>query len=116
MTENEPQQPSCKMCVRFATCKYVEKAKELHKGVFSMFEHLEWNNVDELFYQSAKWCKYYIHQEESIDKLKKRIATARFQLYWLKDHAERWTGDPAEYKKIVERVLGEYHEAISRPL
>lgn len=42
---------NCKECIRFKTCKFVEKNKEFTKQMYPMFEHLEWNNLEEVFFK-----------------------------------------------------------------
>jgi hypothetical protein len=69
--------------MRFETCKFVEKNKEFAKQMYPMFEYLEWNNLEALFYKNASSCKFFVDNEISVDELQKKIETAKYQMNWI---------------------------------
>ena len=79
---------NCKKCIRFATCKFVEEQQNFAKTnkMFSMFEHLECNNLNELFYKNASSCKFYILDEIDVDFTKKKIEGAKWGFKWLRGY------------------------------
>lgn len=95
---------NCKECIRFKTCKFVEKNKEFTKQMYPMFEHLEWNNLEEVFFKNAGSCKYYINSEISVDDLLKKIETAKYQINWINNYVKNRTGN-LDSSFIVEKLI-----------
>jgi hypothetical protein len=93
MTESKPA--NCKTCSRFPVCKFVDANRELAKTnkMFGMFEYLEWNNLEELFYSNAGKCKYYVHESQNTDTLMSRINGAFYGFDWLKKYLTKKEGD-----------------------
>lgn len=42
-----------KNCIRFETCKFVEKNTQFVNQMYPMFEYSESNNLNELFFKNA---------------------------------------------------------------
>jgi len=95
---------NCKNCVRFKTCKFVEKNKEFVKQMYPMFEYLEWNNLDELFYKNAGSCQFFIDDEIKVEDLLKKIKTAKYQMEWIHNYVKNPTGK-MDASFIVEKLL-----------
>lgn len=74
---------NCKNCIRFKTCKFVEQNKEYTKQMYDMFKYAEWNNLNNLFYNNASKCQYFIDDKINTDELIKTIETAKYQMEWI---------------------------------
>jgi hypothetical protein len=95
---------NCKNCMRFQTCKFVEKNKEFAKQMYPMFEYLEWNNLEEVFFKNAGSCKFFVDNEMKVDNLLKKIETAKYQMKWINDYVRNPNGR-LEASFIVEKLL-----------
>ena len=95
---------NCKNCMRFQTCKFVEKNQEFAKQMYSMFEYSEWNNLEAVFFKNAGSCKFFIDNEMKVDDLLKKIKTAKYQMDWIHSYVKNPTGR-LEASFIVEQLL-----------
>ncbi len=95
---------NCKNCIRFQTCKFVEKNKEFAKQMYPMFEYSEWNNLEEVFFKNAGSCKFFVDNEMKVDDLLKKIETAKYQIGWIHDYVKNPSGR-LEPSFIVEKLL-----------
>ena len=97
---------NCKNCMRFQTCKFVDKNKEFVKQMYPMFEHAEWNNLEEVFHNNAGSCKFFIDNEMKVEDLLKKIETAQYQMKWLHDYVERTSElEPSAIPGRVETLV-----------
>lgn len=107
---------NCKNCIRFQTCKFVEINKEFTNKMYPMFEYLEWNNLEELFYQNASSCKFFIDNEIKVDDLLKTIETAKYQIDWINTYV-KYVDDPSvAFFKIGKllKITEDYKSALQK--
>jgi hypothetical protein len=52
---------NCNNCLRKPACIFLERYNEMAKSnfMYGMFEYLEWNNLEKIFKENARHCKYY---------------------------------------------------------
>lgn len=105
---------NCKNCVRFQTCKFVEKNHEFTKQMYPMFEHLEWNNLNELFYSNAGKCQFFIDNSTDIDSLLKKIDTAKYQMNWIHNYISGKRLDPAFIIEQLNKITEDYIKALDK--
>lgn len=104
---------NCKTCISFKTCKFVEKNSEFTKKMYPMFEYLEYNNLEELFFQNAGSCKYFIDNEIKVEDLFKKIKTAKYQIEWIHNYVKS-KNDPAFIIEVLLKITEEYKIALNK--
>ena len=104
---------NCKNCIRFQTCKFIDKNKEFAKQMYSMFEYDEWNNLEELFYKNAGSCKFFIDNEMKADDLLKKIKTAKYQIDWIHNYVKT-SKDPAFTVEKLVKITDDYKIALEK--
>lgn len=97
---------NCTNCLRFPTCKFVERNNEFAKKMYSMFEYDLHNNLDKRFYENANSCQYFIHDEFKADDLLEKIETAKYQMNWISDYVEKSTNSDLTVTKLIEITKG----------
>ena len=105
---------NCKNCIRFKTCKFVEKNNDFAKQMYTMFKYAEGNNIDEIFYENAKNCKFYINNEVNIDGLLAKIQSAKWQIEWLKAYVASETRPAESTVKTLQRVINDYEKSLNQ--
>ncbi len=104
------ENPNCKNCMRFQTCKFVEKNDEFVKQMYPMFLYAESNNLDKIFYENAKTCRYFVDNEIKIDTLLSKIDSAKSQIEWLIAYVASKTRPAESTVECLQRVLNGYKE------
>lgn len=104
---------NCKNCVRFPSCKFVEKNKEFAKQMYGIFEHLEWNNLEQIFYDNANKCKFFVDDEIKVDNLLKKIETAKYQMNWLYDYV-RGSNEPSFIIDRLKEITEDYKKSLDK--
>ena len=105
---------NCKNCIRFQTCKFVEKNDEFSKKMYPMFEYSEWNNLKEVFFKNAGSCKFFVDNEMKVDDLLKKIETAKYQMKWINDYVKNPNGrlDPSFIVEKLLKITEDYKTAL----
>lgn len=100
--------------MRFQTCKFVEKNDEFVKQMYPMFLYAESNNLDKIFYENAKTCRYFVDNEIKIDTLLAKIETAKWQLEWLKAYVDSETRPAESTVKTLKKVIDDYNNSFNQ--
>ena len=80
-----------------------------------MFEYLESNNLEDIFYKNAIRCKFYIRDTINADVVSKQIRDALYGFSWLKNYINSFTVERLEkYKENAAKAADNYFDALKK--